>query len=187
MTNNFLQLNTDKTEVLIIVSDGMASRVAQCIGSLSSAAQSNLRNLSVTIDQAMYLDQHIISSTCTCFFHLRNIAKCTSVVSQPELEMIIHAFISSWLDYCNSLFTCLSESPLNSLYMVQSAAARLLTRSRKCERHTVDVRGICDLILCLSQFRGNFFFKTAHFSAPPSQLQIMSVCIQYFNWLDKAV
>lgn len=41
MANNFLKLNTDKTDVLIIASRSIASMVAHCIGSLSSAVQSN--------------------------------------------------------------------------------------------------------------------------------------------------
>uniref|UniRef100_A0A0E9XEA4 Uncharacterized protein n=1 Tax=Anguilla anguilla TaxID=7936 RepID=A0A0E9XEA4_ANGAN len=45
--------------------------------------------------------------------------------------MIIHAFISSHLDYCNSLFTCLSKTSLHRLQLVQNAAAKLLTRSPK--------------------------------------------------------
>lgn len=35
-------------------------------------------------------------------------AKLRSVVSQPELQMIIHAFILTWLVYCNCLFISLS-------------------------------------------------------------------------------
>ncbi|KAF7669200.1 hypothetical protein LDENG_00233380 [Lucifuga dentata] len=42
--------------------------------------------------------------------------------------MIIHAFVSSRLDYCNSLFTCLNSSSLDRLQMVKNAAARLLTK-----------------------------------------------------------
>ena len=79
----------------------------------------------------MLLDKHVRSVSKACFYHLRNIAKLRTVVSHPELEMIIHAFISSRLDYCNSLFTCLSKSSLDRLQLVQNAAARLLTRSRR--------------------------------------------------------
>ena len=61
MSNNFLQLNTDKTEVLIIASDSIAPKVAKSIGSLSSAVRSNLRNLGVIFDQAMHFDQHVKS------------------------------------------------------------------------------------------------------------------------------
>jgi len=52
-------------------------------------------------------------------------------VSKGELEMIIHAFISSRLDYCNSLFTCLNKKELDRLQAVQNSAARLLTHINK--------------------------------------------------------
>ncbi|KAF7664436.1 hypothetical protein LDENG_00176370, partial [Lucifuga dentata] len=65
------------------------------------------------------------------FYHLRNIAKLSSIVSRSELEIIIHAFISSRLDYCNSLFTCLSKTSMDRLQVVQNAAAKLLTKSSK--------------------------------------------------------
>ena len=103
--NSFLQLNTDKTEVLIIASDSIAPKVAKSIGSLSSAVRSNLRNLGVIFDQAMHFDQHVKSLTRTCFLHLRHIAKLQSIIS----------FISSRLDYCDSVFTRLSEASVNRL------------------------------------------------------------------------
>ena len=63
--------------------------------------------------------------------HLRNITQLRHIVSRAQMEMVIHAFISSRLDYCNSLFTCLSKTSINRLQLVQNAAARLLTRSPK--------------------------------------------------------
>ena len=45
--------------------------------------------------------------------------------------MSVHAFISSRLDYCKSLFTCLNKTSIDKLLLVHNAAARLLTRSRK--------------------------------------------------------
>ena len=131
MANNFLQLNAEKTQVLIIGSDKVAADVANHLGPLKSNICSNPRNLGIILDQAMLLDKQVKSVSSACFYHLRNIAKLRSVVSHPELEMIIHAFISSRLDYCNSLFTCLSKSSLDRLQLVQNAAARLLTRTRR--------------------------------------------------------
>ena len=46
------------------------------------------------------------------FDHLRNIPKLRPVLSRPELEMIIHAFVFSRLDDCNSVFTRLSRNRL---------------------------------------------------------------------------
>ncbi|KAF7644059.1 hypothetical protein LDENG_00228800 [Lucifuga dentata] len=44
--------------------------------------------------------------------------------------MVIHGFISSLLDYCNSLFIYL-KTYLNWLQTVQNAAARLLTKANR--------------------------------------------------------
>ncbi len=44
---------------------------------------------------------------------------------------MIHAFASSRLDYCNSLYMGISQSNINRLQMVQNAAARLLTGTRR--------------------------------------------------------
>lgn len=45
--------------------------------------------------------------------------------------MIIHAFISSRIDYCNALFVCFNKKAVNRLQTVQNVAARLLTGSKK--------------------------------------------------------
>ncbi len=46
------------------------------------------------------------------------------------------SFISSWLDYWNSLFTCLNQKSLARLQSVQNSAARLLTSTKKCDHIT---------------------------------------------------
>ena len=48
----------------------------------------------------------------------------------------MHAFISSRLDYCSSIFAGVSGQLLHKLQVVQNAAARLVTGARKCERMT---------------------------------------------------
>ena len=47
--------------------------------------------------------------------------------SHSDLEKIIHAFIFSRLDYCNSLLSGITQKSLFRLQLVQNAAARLLT------------------------------------------------------------
>ncbi len=46
-------------------------------------------------------------------------------------EILIHAFMTSRLDYCNALVGGCSACLINKLHMVQNAAARVLTRTRK--------------------------------------------------------
>lgn len=40
----------------------------------------------------------------------------------------VHAFISSWIDYCNALYIGTSQATISILQLVQNVAARLLTK-----------------------------------------------------------
>ena len=131
MSDNFLQLNPDKTEVLIIGSESITETVQQCIGPLAVNVKQASQNLGVLFDRHMNFECHIKKVVQSCFFHLRNIAKIKAILSFQDLEKIIHAFVSSRLDYCNSLFTTLSRSSVSRLQLVQNAAARLLTNTRR--------------------------------------------------------
>jgi len=53
------------------------------------------------------------------------------MLSKNDLETVIYAFIISRLDYCNSLYLGLPKSFLERLKLVQNAAARYLTGTRK--------------------------------------------------------
>ncbi|KAF7657544.1 hypothetical protein LDENG_00025720 [Lucifuga dentata] len=56
-------------------------------------------------------------------------------MSQAEMEMIIHAFISSCLDYYNSLFICLNKTSLHQRPLaLQVRGQRLLEVPRICLR-----------------------------------------------------
>ena len=52
-------------------------------------------------------------------------------MSKQDHEKLIHAFISSRLDYCNGLLTGLSKGAVRKLQLVQNAAARVLTKTKK--------------------------------------------------------
>ena len=88
------------------------------LGPLALNLHVHARNLGVIFDPALKFDKQINSVVKGCFFQLRNITK-------P------FALISSRLDYCNALYLGISQSSLSRLQLVQSAAARLLTGSRK--------------------------------------------------------
>ncbi len=111
MADNFLQLNTDKTEVMIIAPDNITPKIRQVIGGLSSSDCNDIRNLGVIFDRSLCFNSHVKSVFRSCFFHLRNIAKIRSIVSKKEMKMLVHAFISSRLDYCNVLYTVWTNLP----------------------------------------------------------------------------
>ncbi len=53
------------------------------------------------------------------------------MLSVSDAEKLVHAFMTSRLDYCNALLGGCPASSINKLQIVQNAAARVLTRSRK--------------------------------------------------------
>ncbi len=52
------------------------------------------------------------------------------MLSVSDAEKLVHAFITSRLDYCNALLGGCPASSINKLQIVQNDAARILTRSR---------------------------------------------------------
>ncbi len=134
MTNNFLQLNPEKTEVLIIGPKNHTSNNLEhglTLDGCSLDSSSSVRNLSVLFDRNLSFDSHISSICKTEFFHLKNISKLRPMLSMSNAEMLIHAFMTSTLDYCNALLGSCSAHLITKLQMVQNAAARVLTRTRK--------------------------------------------------------
>jgi len=76
------------------------------------------------------------------FYHLKNIARIKEIVSKPDLERLIHAFVSSRLDYCNCLLTGLSKRAVRQLQYIQNATARVLTRNRKYDHISPVLRSL---------------------------------------------
>uniref|UniRef100_A0A8C6VU81 Reverse transcriptase domain-containing protein n=1 Tax=Nothobranchius furzeri TaxID=105023 RepID=A0A8C6VU81_NOTFU len=168
MAGSFLQLNEDKTEIIICAPDKLVPKVRHSLGQLASHTKPSVRNLGVTFDPALTLDSHVSSLVRSSFFHLRNIAKLSPILSRSELETVLHTSISSRLDYCNSLFTCLSRTSLNRLQVVQNACARLLTKSSK---HTHITPLLLQLHWLPVNFRNHFkilvlVYRALHGQAP---------------------
>ena len=90
-----------------------------------------MKNLGVTFDSNISFHQHIKEITKIAFYHLHNIATIRSFLSTTDAKFLIDAFVLSRLDYCNALFCGLLCESTKSLLMVQNAAARVLTRTRK--------------------------------------------------------
>ncbi len=88
------------------------------------------------IRQQLVFEKHISNVTKTAFFHLRNIAKQRNMLPVSDAEKLVHAFMTSRLDYCNALLGGCPASSINKLQVVQNAAARVLTRSRKYDHIT---------------------------------------------------
>lgn len=79
----------------------------------------------------MKFDKQINSVVRASFFQLKRLRKLKHLLTFKDLETVIHAFISTRLDYCNALCAGISQSSLSRLQIVQNAAARFLTGTKK--------------------------------------------------------
>jgi len=62
----------------------------------------------------MALTKQINSVVRNSFYQLRIISNIKSFLSAQDLEKVVHAFITSHLDYCNSLYLGLPQSSLGT-------------------------------------------------------------------------
>ena len=70
------------------------------IGDQILSASSNVRGLGVVIDSLFNMDAHVALVCKSCYFHMRNIVLLNLILIFTAFQ-IIHAFITSRLDYCN--------------------------------------------------------------------------------------
>ena len=136
MAENFLQLNRDKTEVILIGPEALRENYLPKLHSLSFTPADQVKNLGVIFDSGLNFIPHIKHITKTGFFHLKNIARVRPFLSHENTETLMHAFISSRVDYCNALLTGLPKKQITHLQLLQNSAARVLTRTRKREHIT---------------------------------------------------
>ena len=128
MTQNYLLLNSDKTEVIIFGPEHFREKSSSYIVTLhgiSLASSSTVRNLGVIFDQNLSFDADVKQVFRTAFFHLCNIVKIRNILSQSDAEKLVHAFDTSRLNYCNSLLLGCPTYSLKSLQLIQNAAAFL--------------------------------------------------------------
>ena len=142
MSQNFLQLNPDKTEVIVFGPKNERSKIRAHLNSLSLTSTDKARNLGVTIDSDLNFNNHLKLITKSAYYHLKNIARINGFLSKGDLEKLVHAFISSRLDYCNGVFTGLSKKSIRQLQLIQNAAARVLTNTRKMDHITPVLRSL---------------------------------------------
>ncbi len=93
MSNNFLLLNSDKTEILLIGPKNSTQNLLDYNLQLDgcTVTSSTVKNLGVILDSNLSFENHISHVTKTAFFHLRNIAKLRNMLSVSDAQKLVHA------------------------------------------------------------------------------------------------
>ena len=120
----------------LVGAQAQRQKIAAHLNSLSLDSKTEARNLGVIIDSNLNFISHINHITRSSFHHLKNISKLRGFLSKSDSEKLIHTFITSRLDYCNGLFTGLPKASIQRLQLIQNAAARILTGTKKYQHIT---------------------------------------------------
>ena len=138
MILNGLKLNQDKTIFSLIHSKFRPRPQLDHIqvGNELIPFSTSATNLGVIFDETLTFEEHVKKICRSSFFHLRNISRIRKYLTMSSVEVLIHAFVSSKLDYCNSLLYGLPKSLLQKLQSVQNSAARIVTLKPKYDHIT---------------------------------------------------
>ena len=134
MLHNKLKLNDSKTEVIYLSS----SRRESClqgtsvhIGKTDVIPSSSVKDLGVTLDQHLLMADHVTALVRKAAMGLRYISKIRGYLDKPATERLVHAFVTSHLDSCNSLLLGIPSYQLQKLQRIQNAAARIVCRTKR--------------------------------------------------------
>ena len=92
--------------------------------------------------QHFNLENHVQTLCRSAYAELRNIAQVRSVLPRKTAETLVHAFVTSRLDYCNALVYGLPARTISKLQHLQNSAAGVVTQSRKFDHITSILRNL---------------------------------------------
>jgi hypothetical protein len=172
MTASRLRLNPSKTQVMWLGSKHQLDRITvRDVPVLSSSIRvaDAARDLGVVVDSRLTMGEHVTALCRAAFCQLRQLRPVARSLSVDAAKILVQAFITCRLDYCNSLLYGISDSLFRRLQSVQNAAARLVTGARRRdhitpvlrELHWLPVRRRVDYKLAV------LAFKSLQGSTPP--------------------
>ena len=138
MANNYLKLNDDKTEFMILGSKHSLKNTnvtSITIGDTQVEASTTVKNIGATIDQYLKLDKQVGMTCKSAWYNLFKISRIKKYLSESQLKSVIQAFVISKLDQNNALLVGSPKCLTSKLQSVQNAACKLV-----CGRNRYDQR-----------------------------------------------
>ena len=101
-----LQLNDDKTEFLLLGTRQQLAKVniaTITVGNTEVTSGTAVKNLGAWFDSTLGMLTHISKTCSTAFYYLHNISRIRKFLSLEDIKTLVHALVTSRVDYCNSL------------------------------------------------------------------------------------
>ncbi|XP_061474960.1 small ribosomal subunit protein uS7 isoform X1 [Rhineura floridana] len=174
MGANRLKLNPDKTETLLVSAfSAQMVDVHPVLDGVTLPLKEQVRSLGVLFDPSLSLEAQVARNA---FYHLQLVAQLRPYLDSDDLASVVHALVTSRLDYCNALYVGLPLKTVRKLQLVQNAAARLLMWTRRSAHITPVLARLHWLPIC---FRARFkvlvlTYKALHGMGPQYLVERLS-------------
>ncbi len=129
LVSHKLLFKDTKTELLVIGTPQQLSKIeigSVNVGGFQIKSVDSVRNLGSWFDKYMSMSVHVGKMCSKAFgglYKIRQIRKCLSIDTTKSL---IHAFVTSHMDYCNALLVGIPQYQVQRIQRVLNAAARLI-------------------------------------------------------------
>jgi hypothetical protein len=140
MTANHLKLNAEKTIFLPISRKKKKVDPLQLNDNTEIPPSEEARNLGVMMNSNMNMGGQVLSTKRACLYQLRNIAQLKEIIPGNVLPSFIYAYVTSRLDFCNSLLIGATQKEIHQLQIIQNSCARLLTNTPKTQSITLQLQ-----------------------------------------------
>ena len=132
MTANMLQLNMDKTEVLVLMNESLRNPITMNkikIDSINISTANSVRNLGAIFDSALSSEAFVNSICKSAWFNLFNINRSRRSLTTDATKILIQAYVMSKIDIAT---TCCTASQINYWIVFSEFRTMLLGWSSGC-------------------------------------------------------
>jgi len=77
-----------------------------------------VKDLGVVLDSQLTPANHVAALSHSCFFYIQQLKSIKQSLTPEAMKTLVYAFISSQIDYCNSMFTGISGQLLQRLQAI---------------------------------------------------------------------
>jgi len=143
MSKNCLRLNQCKSQFLPIGTWQQLSKIninSVHIGEQNIKFCGKASNLGCVLDSRLSMKDHIKMLSSACTYQLQRLYRVRKSLDKSSTQTLIHAFVLSRLDYCNSLFYDLPCKSIAVLQSIQNRAAKVVAGGLKFNHVTPILR-----------------------------------------------
>ena len=136
MTQNKLQLNESKTEIILFGKPAELKKIDNVtleINSTTIVPSKKAKNLGIIFDEALAMADHVINLCRNLYFEISRINLIRRYLSFEATVTLMVSLVLSKLDYGNALLSGLSLEQLHKLQKIQNHAAKIIYRKNKTD------------------------------------------------------